>query len=137
MLKRCLAKPVKEVGGFTLIEVLVAIVVFTLGLLSMASLVSTVINGDLISRQITSSAALSQQRIEEYKIKPFTNFTTGITTENYNSIVDINGSTTTFAGYKRVTTIQNGPANDMRTALVATFRRQDNVSVTLSTILLR
>ena len=122
--------------GFTLVELLVAVLILSVGLLSVAGLTVTVIKGDLRSKQITTSTALCQQKLEEYKIKPFSNFTTGTpTTEDFCQILDVDGSSATFSGYRRVVTIQNGPATNMRTVSVRVERKPDNARTSLVTIL--
>ncbi len=57
----------KSEDAFTLVEILVAIVILSVGLLSIASLVTTVIRGNAKSRRMTTAITLAQTKIEELK----------------------------------------------------------------------
>ena len=51
-------------GGFTLLELLVAIGVLTVGLLAVATMQSTAIQGNLLGYRYTEAANLAQDRME-------------------------------------------------------------------------
>ena len=55
----------KKSGGFTLIEVLVAIVILSIGLLGMASLTTGIINGNAFSKNASTATTLAQDKMEE------------------------------------------------------------------------
>ncbi len=59
-------------GGFTLIEVMVAIAVLVIGLLSLISVTVSVIQGNDISKQVTTAMTLAQDQMEVLKRKSFT-----------------------------------------------------------------
>lgn len=59
--------------GFTLLEVLVAMTVLTIGLLGIAAMMITAMQGNQQSRRMTIATNLAQQRIEEMKNIPFEN----------------------------------------------------------------
>ncbi len=52
-------------SGFTLIEVFIAIVVLTVGLLGTAALTTGVVRGNLSGRNLTSATAIAQSCFEE------------------------------------------------------------------------
>ncbi|MCP4579691.1 MAG: prepilin-type N-terminal cleavage/methylation domain-containing protein [Deltaproteobacteria bacterium] len=120
-------------NGFTLIEVLISIVILSVGLLGMASLTVGIINGNKFSNDLTTATILAQNKMEDIRRLGYsgTPTTTTTTTENYNSITD-------YTAYKRVTvTTVASPTSGMKTITVTTFW-QDAVkehSVELKTIL--
>jgi prepilin-type N-terminal cleavage/methylation domain-containing protein len=50
--------------GFTLIEVLIAIAVFSIGILAVAAMQITSVNGNASGRRVTEATALAENRIE-------------------------------------------------------------------------
>jgi len=52
-------------NGFTLLEVLVAIVILSVGLLGMASLTVGIINGNAFSKNASTATTLAQDKMEE------------------------------------------------------------------------
>ena len=57
--------PRKGEKGFTLIEVLVAIVILSVGLLGMASLTVAIIKGNQLSNDLTTATTLAQDKMEQ------------------------------------------------------------------------
>jgi len=53
--------------GFTLIEVVVTLLILTVGLLGMAALTVSVIQGNAQSNKITTATTLAQDKLEEMK----------------------------------------------------------------------
>ncbi len=58
-------------SGFTLIEIMIAIVILSVALLSMASTTVTVIKGNQVSDRVTEAVTLAQDTIEELRNKNF------------------------------------------------------------------
>jgi len=52
-------------GGFTLIEVMVAISILTIGLLAIASMQTSAIQGNSFATKVTEGTTLAQDRMEE------------------------------------------------------------------------
>ena len=57
--------------GFTLIEVMVAVVILTVGLLSLAQMMVLATNSNSLSGRMTSSSALAREQMERLKAAPF------------------------------------------------------------------
>lgn len=121
-------------NGFTLLEILIAIVILSIGLLGMASLTVGIIKGNKFSNEVTTATTLAQEKMEDvrrlkYSGMPSTNTTTP---EDYNTITD-------YPEYKRETKTDVGaPAAGMKTITVTTYWKDANQvehSVALKTIL--
>ena len=57
--------------GFTLIEVMMAIVILTVGLLSLAQMMVLATNSNTLSGRLTSASALAKEQLERLKATPF------------------------------------------------------------------
>jgi prepilin-type N-terminal cleavage/methylation domain-containing protein len=57
--------------GFSLIEVMVAIVILTVGLLSLAQMMVLATNSNSLSGRMTSASALAREQMERLKAAPF------------------------------------------------------------------
>jgi type IV pilus assembly protein PilV len=57
--------------GFTLIEVMVAIMILTVGLLSLAQMMVLATNSNSLSGRLTSASALAKEQMERLKAAPF------------------------------------------------------------------
>ncbi len=117
--------------GFSLLEILVAITVLSIGLLGMAGLTTSIIHGNMLSNKVTTATTLGQDRMEHfrrlgYSTTPAADTTT---TEGYNSISN-------YSSYKRVSFIDvNSPSAGMKTITVTVYWNSDAGSVELKTIL--
>lgn len=58
-------------AGFSLIEVMVAIVILTVGLLSLAQMMVVATNSNSLSGRMTSCSALAKEQLERLKAAPF------------------------------------------------------------------
>ncbi|MCD6399948.1 prepilin-type N-terminal cleavage/methylation domain-containing protein [candidate division WOR-3 bacterium] len=118
-------------SGFTLMEVLVAMVILTVGLLGVAALIAGIINSNKLSNRISTATVLAQDKLEDVRRLGFSGTPTSdtTTTEAYNSI-------TNYSLYKRVTfTDVANPAAGMKMVTVTIFWDSDKHSVVLNTIL--
>lgn len=113
--------------GFTLLEVLVAITLLSVGLLGAASLTTGIIKGNLYSKNVTSATVVAQQTIE------------GIQRVGYTNANTLAGTATIAMGgftFTRQTTIANAtPAANMKTATVTVSWNPGGYSISLDTII--
>ncbi|RZB30604.1 MAG: hypothetical protein SRB1_02884 [Desulfobacteraceae bacterium Eth-SRB1] len=118
-------------SGFTLMEVLVAMVILTVGLLGTAALITGIINSNKLSNRISAATVLAQDKMEDVKRLGYSGMPASdtTTTEAYNSI-------TNYSLYKRVTfTEVANPAAGMKKITVTVYWESDGHSVVLKTIL--
>jgi type IV pilus assembly protein PilV len=110
--------------GFTLIEVLIAIVILSVGLLGMASLTIGIIKGNLFSNQLTTATTLAQDQMENVRALGYNGTPSSDTTETegYNTIAN-------YPYYKRVTVtdcdILNNPDAEMKMVTITTYWDSD------------
>ncbi|NVL90369.1 MAG: prepilin-type N-terminal cleavage/methylation domain-containing protein [Desulfobacterales bacterium] len=112
--------------GFTLLEILIAMVILSIGLLGMAVLTGGIMRGNTFSNELTTATTLAQDRMEDIKRAGYSGASS--LTENYNEISN-------FPLHKRVTNVVDGPASGMRTVTVTVYWDSDAHSIVLKTIL--
>lgn len=66
-------------SGFSLIEVMVAIVILTVGLLSLAQMMVVATHSNSLSGRMTSCSALAKEQLERLKAAPFYTVPTALT----------------------------------------------------------
>ena len=71
--------------GFTLIEVMIAILILAVGMMAMALLQVTAIRGGSFANQMTQASIYGQDKIEELKNKDYTD--TDLTAGNHSDMV--------------------------------------------------
>jgi prepilin-type N-terminal cleavage/methylation domain-containing protein len=119
--------------GFTLLEVLVTIVILSIGLLGIAGLTTGVIRGNHFSKNITSATAAAQTQLEAVKSGGY----------EYALAANFPSDTVNMGGmsFNRTSTITaDSPATNMKTVSVTVNWTESNNtarSVTLETILAR
>ena len=112
-------------NGFTLIEVLVAMVILSVGLLGTAALITGIIRSNKVSNRITTATVLAQDKMEEIKNAGYTN--AGNETRAFLS--------SPFDNYEReVTVASDSPSSGMKTVNVTVYW-ESSKSVSLQTIL--
>lgn len=75
--------------GFSLLEVLVALTVLSIGVLGVAAMSVSVSQGNSVARKVTAATVLAQGQMETFKNTPFANITTG---SDSNNPIDENGN---------------------------------------------
>ncbi len=119
-------------NGFTLIEVLIAIVILSVGLLGMASLTVGIIKGNKLSNDLTTATTLAQDKMEDIK---------RIKETGYSNVVAETKAvcSSPYTEYKREVLVTNdSPATNMKTVIVKTYwggTSKEDHHVELKTIL--
>jgi type IV pilus assembly protein PilV len=115
--------------GFTLIEVLIAMVVLAIGMLGMSRITIAIINVNDANGRHTIASVLVQDCMESIKKSGYAGATNASSTEDY-------GNVPNYSAYKRVTTIASDtPAVNMKTVIVTVFWDHDKHSLSTTTIL--
>ena len=116
-------------SGFTLMEVLVAMLILSVGLLGMAALITGIINSNKLSNRISTATVLAQDKIEEIRGVGYAGADAEAGTEDYNIIPN-------YPLYKRTTAVAaDDPAALMKKITVTVYWDSDDHSVVLQTIL--
>lgn len=76
MLRQAVKRVCSTQGGFTLLEVMIALVVFAIGLLALAAMFVTQTRGNVFSEGMSVANALAIQRLEEVQNTPFSDLET-------------------------------------------------------------
>ncbi len=79
--------------GFTLIEVMISIVILTVGLLTLAQMMVIATNANALSGRMTASAALAKEQLELLKAAPFYTNPADISTGSINQMLRVGGDT--------------------------------------------
>lgn len=72
--------------GFTLVETLVAVVIFTVGLLGIAGLTLVIIRGNTFSNMVTTATVLAQDKLEDLRHTDYSALSSGSETTTQNHI---------------------------------------------------
>ncbi|MBC8200269.1 MAG: type IV pilus modification protein PilV [Desulfobacterales bacterium] len=116
-------------NGFTLMEVLVAMLILSVGLLGMAALITGIINSNKLSNRISTATVLAQDKMEKIRGVGYDDAEDEDGTEDYNNISN-------YLLYKRITAVAAGdPAAGMKKITVTVYWDSDDHSVVLNTIL--
>lgn len=120
----------KSENAFTFIEILVAVVILSVGLLSISGLVTTVIRGNAQSKRMTIAVSLAQAKIEELKNESYddsdlsdsntgNNSDLSSTTSVDHSESDIDGEGNSGGMYTRIWNVADDtPSANMKTITI-------------------
>lgn len=122
-------------SGFTLLELLVALTILSVGLLGTAMLTTGIIRGNFFSKNITSATAIAQTTIEGAQRVGYTAVNTYVTDSTKVSPTVSMGGVSFF---QSASVSDNSPASNMKTiSVTVSWNEANNAarSVTLQTIL--
>ena len=86
--------------GFTLLEILVAIVILSISLLALAGIMSTTSRNTAMGGHLTEAATFAQDKLEQLRVTPWASITSG---------VDVTAPGATGISYtRRWNVVQNG-----------------------------
>ena len=113
-------------NGFSLIEVLIALVLLTVGLLALGGMQIVSIKGNSFSQQMTQATVLTQSKLEELKKMPFadSNLSSGRHDEGV-----LNGS-----GFSRSYDVEDISATLKAITVTVRWREETDHSTSLSTM---
>ena len=78
--------PEKTQSGFTLIEVVIALAIFTVGILAVFSLHISSIRGNTVARGVTENVTAATSKVEELMAADYDDLASGSGTDGYFSI---------------------------------------------------
>ena len=118
---------IQKQRGFTLIEIMVAITLLSIGLLGMAGLTVGIMRGNSLSSQVTTATALAQAKMEDIKRIGYSG--TSASAEGYNAISG-------YPLYRRDTVVDvDTPNVGMKTVTITVFWDSNASSIAVETIL--
>lgn len=112
-----------ESKGFSLVEMLIALVILAISLLALAGLMATTTRNNSFGGHMTEAATFAQDKLEELKALPWANIVGGTDTKS--------GSTgVTYARTWNVSTLLNPvpPPNDLLKTVTITINWNDGIS---------
>ena len=71
----------KDRGGFTLVEIMIAVFILTVALIGLISVTVMVINGNDFSRRMTTATTLAKDKMEELQRTSYNLMTSGTDTQ--------------------------------------------------------
>lgn len=121
-------QPLGSNHGFTLIEVMITLVILSIGILAMARLQIAAIRGNGLSQRMTTAASIAEGKIEQLKNTPFANI-------QAESPTQVTASNLNFT--REVTVTNNSPmANTKTVSVIVTWKdRLKTYTVPLATII--
>ncbi len=113
--------------GFTLIEIMVAVTLLSIGLLGMAGLTVGIMRGNALSSEVTTATALAQAKMEDIKRLGYSGVSSSA--EGYSAISG-------YPLYRRDTVIDvDTPKVGTKTVTITVFWNSDASSIAVETIL--
>ena len=104
-------------NGMTLLEVMITILILSIGMLGTAALIGGIIRGNETSNHITTATVIAQDKMEDFDRKGYDSTRTSdrTYTEAYNSISN-------YPGYRRTTILKvNNPIEGMQKVTVKVY----------------
>ncbi len=120
----------RQNAGLTLIETLLSLMVFSVGMLGISGLTTVLIHGNSLSQKVTMATILAQDKLEAVK------------TDNFNTLANEKETiiTDNHRRYTRMTDVtENAPKPGMKTVSITVYwstREADQRHVSLKTIVM-
>jgi type IV pilus assembly protein PilV len=108
--------------GFTLVEIMIALVVLSIGLIALAGLQVSAIRGNVFSKRMTTAVSVATERIEQIKNTPYENIQSESSTQ-------VTASNMNFT--RQVTVTNNSPLVNTKTVNVAVTWKDGSKSFTV------
>jgi type IV pilus assembly protein PilV len=118
-------------SGLTLLEVLITMLILSVGLLGMVGLTTGIMRGSSFSRKVTTATTVAEEKMEEMRRLGYAGIPAAdtTTTEDYHRL-------THYPLYKRITSTQMmNPSDGMKVITVTVLWDSDAHSVSFKTIL--
>lgn len=116
--------------GFTLIEILIALLILITGIAGVLTLQMVSVRATNFSRHATEAAVLGEEKLEELRVVPVASITNGTETVDEQGVVDASGD----GFYTRTWTItDNGDSIDIVMVVSWLERGSDPYDITLIT----
>lgn len=106
--------------GFTLIEILIALVILSISLLAIAGLMAMTTKNNSFGGHLTEAATFAQDRLEELRVISYANLTSGTDTKKSSGI-----------DYTRILTVVPNATDTLRTVTI-TVNWNDGISHSVS-----
>ena len=123
-------------GGFTLVEVLMALTIISIGLLGTAVLTMTIMQSNKSSSEVTIASTLAHDKLEEIRNEGFSTAPAVGDPDQDSGYGTISG----YPSFRRVVSsagVGALPAADTKAVTVSVFWNNDNRSISLNTIITR
>jgi type IV pilus assembly protein PilV len=119
---------VKREDGFTLIEIMIALVVLSIGLVALAGLQISAMRGNTLSKRMTTAVSIANARVEQIKNMPYANIQSESSTQ-------VTESNMTFT--RQVTVNNDSPVANTKTVNVTVTWKNGSKSymVPISTVI--
>ena len=116
--------------GFTLIEIMITLVIMSIGLMALAGLQVSAIRGNAFSKRLTTAISIAQSRLEQVKNTPYANIQSESPTQ-----VAVSNPNLNFT--RQVTVTNNSPLpNTKRVEVTVTWTQASKTyTVPISTII--
>jgi len=108
-------------SGYSLLEVLIGMAILTIGMLATSALAIGIINGNSVSKHVSTAAVLAQEKIESIRETGYSGLPSSDWAETETDIsYTIGEETVSYDGYTRTTVGQvDTPMTDMKTVTVS------------------
>jgi prepilin-type N-terminal cleavage/methylation domain-containing protein len=117
----------KKSKGFSLIEVLIALVILAIALLALAGLMVTTTKNNSFGNHMTEAATLAQDKLEELRVSPWASIANG-----NDAVPGSTGITYTRNWNVSILANPNPPPNDLEKSVTITVSWNDGINRSIS-----